>query len=73
MRKYHHIGFPTDTPRPGETYLEGYKVFCEEPEEALPVIVRALDGIGCQAGRLETRAPSLEDVFFKVTRKPLRS
>ena len=52
---------------------EGYKIFCEEPEEALPAIVRALDGIGCQAGRLETRAPSLEDVFFKVTRKPLRS
>ncbi|NQT08470.1 ABC transporter ATP-binding protein, partial [Candidatus Bathyarchaeota archaeon] len=52
---------------------EGYKVFCEDPEEALPAIVRALDGIGCQARRLETRAPSLEDVFFKVTRKPLRS
>ena len=52
---------------------EGYRVFCEEPEEALPAIVRALDGIGCRAGRLETRAPSLEDVFFKVTRKPLRS
>ena len=52
---------------------EGYKIFCEEPEEALPAIVRALDGIGCQAGRLETRALSLEDVFFKVARKPLRS
>jgi ABC-type multidrug transport system ATPase subunit len=52
---------------------EGYRVFCEEPEEALPAIVRALDGIGCRAGRLEIRAPSLEDVFFKVTRKPLRS
>ena len=51
---------------------EGYKVFCEDPEEVLPAIVRALDGIGCQASRLETRAPSLEDVFFKVTRKPLR-
>jgi len=52
---------------------EGYKIFCEDPEETLPAIVRALDGIGCQAGRLETRTPSLEDVFFKVTRKPLRS
>jgi len=50
----------------------GYKVFCEDAEEALPAIVRALDEIGCQASRLETRVPSLEDVFFKVTRKPLR-
>jgi len=52
---------------------EGYKVFCEDPEEAIPEIVRALDAIECQARRLETRAPSLEDVFFKVTRKTLRS
>ena len=52
---------------------EGYKVFCEEPEETLPAIVRALDEIGCQASRLETSTPSLEDVFFRVTRKSLRS
>jgi len=52
---------------------EGYRVFCDDSEEALPAIVRALDGIGCQASRLETRAPSLEDVFFKMTRKPLGS
>jgi len=51
---------------------EGYRIFCERPEEVAPMIVRSLDGIGCQAKRVETRAPSLEDVFFKVTRKPLR-
>ena len=51
---------------------EGYRIFCERPEEVAPMIVRALDGIGCQVKRIETRAPSLEDVFFKVTRKPLR-
>jgi len=27
MRKYHHIGIPTNTPRQGEVYLEKYKVF----------------------------------------------
>lgn len=27
MRKYHHIGIPTDTPRDNETYLKEYKVF----------------------------------------------
>jgi ABC-2 type transport system ATP-binding protein len=51
---------------------EGYRIFCEGPEEVAPRIVRALDGIGCQVKSLETRAPSLEDVFFRATRKPLR-
>jgi hypothetical protein len=27
MRKYHHVGIPTDIPRPGETYLPDYKVY----------------------------------------------
>jgi hypothetical protein len=27
MRKYHHVGIPTDTPRPGEAYLPDYKVY----------------------------------------------
>lgn len=32
MRKYHHLGIPTTTPRPGETYLEEYKAFCTDHE-----------------------------------------
>jgi ABC-2 type transport system ATP-binding protein len=51
---------------------EGYRIFCEGPEEVAPRIVRALDGIGCQVKGLKTRAPSLEDVFFRATRKTLR-
>jgi hypothetical protein len=27
MRKYHHLGIPTDVPREGETYLEQFKMF----------------------------------------------
>ncbi len=27
MRKYHHIGIPTETPREGEYYLEKYKMY----------------------------------------------
>jgi hypothetical protein len=27
MRKYHHVGIPTNTPHQGEVYLEKYKVF----------------------------------------------
>jgi len=31
--KYHHIGIPTSTPKPGETYLEEYKLFCTDHED----------------------------------------
>jgi hypothetical protein len=30
--KYHHLGIPVTTPRPGETYLEKYGVFCTDHE-----------------------------------------
>ena len=33
MRKYHHLGIPSDIPRPGETYLAGYGVFCTDHED----------------------------------------
>ena len=32
MKKYHHLGIPTTTPRPGETYLEEHKAFCTDHE-----------------------------------------
>ena len=30
--KYHHLGIPTTIPKPGETYLEKYKVLCTDHE-----------------------------------------
>ena len=51
---------------------EGYRVFCEDPEEAMPNLMRALDDIGSRAMRVETGGASLEDVFFKATSKTLR-
>ncbi len=30
--KYHHIGIPTQTPQPGETYLKGYGLWCTDHE-----------------------------------------
>jgi hypothetical protein len=30
--RYHHLGIPTTTPKPGETYLEAYKIFCTDHE-----------------------------------------
>jgi hypothetical protein len=33
LRKYHHIGIPTETPRSGETYLPEYGMFCTDHED----------------------------------------
>jgi ABC-2 type transport system ATP-binding protein len=50
----------------------GYRVYCKDVEEATPKIVRSLDAIGCEATKIETEKPSLEDVFFKLTEKTVR-
>jgi ABC-type multidrug transport system ATPase subunit len=50
----------------------GYRVFTEEPEVTIPMIVRSLDEVGCKVIRIETTTPSLEDVFFKLTEKKIR-
>jgi hypothetical protein len=31
--KYHHLGIPTTTPKPGESYLQEFKVFCTDHED----------------------------------------
>ncbi len=30
MKKYHHVGIPSDTAHPGETYLEEFKMYCTD-------------------------------------------
>ena len=30
--RYHHIGIPTDEPKPGETYLPDFKAYCTDHE-----------------------------------------
>jgi ABC-2 type transport system ATP-binding protein len=50
----------------------GYRVYCNDVEEAIPRIVRSLDAVGCKASKIETVKPSLEDVFFKLTEKMVR-
>ncbi len=32
VKRYHHIGIPTDTTQPGEKYLEEYKLYCTDHE-----------------------------------------
>ena len=54
-----------------ETVLEtekGYRIYCENPEEVLPSVVRSLDSMGCTK-TIDVEAPSLEDVFFALTEK----
>lgn len=49
----------------------GYRIYCENAENVSPEIVRALDNIGCKIMRIEIEKPTLEDVFFKLTKKKM--
>jgi hypothetical protein len=65
--KYHHLGIPTAEPRPGETYLELYRVFCTdhesnpfgiqwmryEPDCPLPELVKTLPHVAFEVENLE--------------------
>jgi hypothetical protein len=56
MRKYHHIGIPTNIPRKNETYLDEYKMYVSgyekspygvewmrfEPDSPLPELVKTV-------------------------------
>jgi ABC-2 type transport system ATP-binding protein len=54
-----------------ETEL-GYRIFCSDAEKTAPELVRSLDIVGCKVTKIEITKPSLEDVFFKLTEKPVR-
>lgn len=56
----------------GEAPIEteaGYRILSDGAAEAIPAIVRALEGAGCRVTRIEAARPSLEDVFFSLTRR----
>lgn len=66
MRKYHHIGIPTDIEQPGETYLARYRLFCTdhqrnpfgiqwmrfEPECTLPDVVKRVPHVAFEVDDL---------------------
>jgi hypothetical protein len=68
VRRYHHIGIPTAVERPGETYLEQFKVHVSgydtsefgiewmrfEPDCELPELVQTVPHIAFQVDDLET-------------------
>ena len=67
MRKYHHIGIPTDIEQTGETYLARYRLFCTdhqrnpfgiqwmrfEPECTLPDVVKRVPHVAFEVDDLE--------------------
>jgi hypothetical protein len=67
LRRYHHIGIPTHTPRPGETYLEHLKLHCTDhesnpygvqwmrydPDCTLPELVRTVAHVAFEVDDLE--------------------
>ncbi len=67
MRKYHHIGIPTDIPRENETYLEKYKVYVSgyerspygvewmrfEADSPLPELVKTVPHVAFEVDDLE--------------------
>jgi hypothetical protein len=66
MRKYHHIGIPTDIPREGEAYLPEYKIYHSgfetsayciewmryEPESPVPELVKKVAHIAFEVDDL---------------------
>jgi len=51
---------------------KGYRICCNNPEEAIPNISRQLDKLGCKVLRIEISNPSLEDAFYRLTDKSVR-
>ncbi len=66
-KRYHHVGIPTDQPRPGEIYLEHYGVYVSgfetspfgvewmrfEPDSPLPEIVKTVPHVAFEVDDLE--------------------
>ena len=78
MKKYHHIGIPTQTPQPGETYLEKYRLFCTDHEKnpfgiqwmryeedcPLPEIVRTIPHVAFEVDDLQ-RALAGQEILIQ--------
>lgn len=47
----------------------GYRIYCDNAENVSPEIVRALDKIGYKIMKIGIEKPTLEDAFFKMTKK----
>lgn len=52
---------------------EEYKVYCEKPEKIIPLVIKNLDEAGCKTTRIDLSPPSLEDVFYILTKRALKN
>ncbi len=50
----------------------GFKIFSENPEAKLPLLIKELNQVGCKASRIEISSPTLEDIFYKLTSESMR-
>lgn len=74
MRRYHHIGIPTNSERRDETYLEQYKVYVSgyetspygvewmrfEPDSPLPELVKTVPHVAFEVDDLEAELAGKE-------------
>jgi hypothetical protein len=74
MKKYHHLGIPTTTPRAGEVYLEQFKVYCTdhesnpfgiqwmryEPDCPLPALVKTVPHVAFEVDDLQAALDGCE-------------
>jgi ABC-2 type transport system ATP-binding protein len=49
----------------------GYKIYSQNGDRVLADVVRSLDQAGQKVMRIEMARPTLEDVFFRLTERPL--
>ena len=77
MRKYHHLGIPTLSVKPGERYLEKFKVFVSgyeesefgiewmrfEKESPLPEIVKTVPHVAFETDDIEAELKGREVII----------
>jgi len=77
MKRYHHLGIPTNTPQAGEIYLERYKLFCTdhrsnpygiqwmryEDDCPLPELVKRLPHVAFEVDDLEAALEGQEVII----------
>jgi ABC-2 type transport system ATP-binding protein len=51
---------------------DGFVLTCEDTAGMVPRIVEAIRSLGHEVLRIDTRTPSLEDVFYRLTNYPIR-
>jgi len=74
MRKYHHLGIPSDNKREGETFLEEHKIYVSgfetspygvewmrfEPDSSLPELVKTVPHVAFEVEDLATELQGKE-------------